>query len=371
MNPTIAEINLKNLQYNYKNIKNKTKIKVMAVVKANAYGHGMVESVRALEKLKDSPEYYGVAIIEEGIELRNAKVTNKPILCFAPFQKNDLEEYFRYNIFPSVTTPEHILALENLKLKKSLSVHININTGMNRLGISHKEATGKIKKLSSNKNIVIDGIYTHFATSDEKNKEFANLQLRRFTKIIEELKESNIKYGSAHISNSGAILDMPNSYFDMVRLGMSLYGYYPSLVTSESVNLKPVMSIFSKLSTIYTINKGETVGYGRLFTAKTKTKCATIPIGYADGVLRGLTNKIKVIINDKVYDQIGRISMDRISIKLKNNVSYKLNDKVILIGDSKKYKITAWDWCKILDTIPYEITCSISKRVPRKYIGKI
>jgi alanine racemase len=242
---------------------------------------------------------------------------------------------------------------------------------MNRLGINYKDALDLIKKISGYNKINIDGIYTHFATSDEKNKEFANLQMARFNKIVNNLRKNNISYGLAHISNSGAILDMPNTYHDMVRLGMSLYGYYPSQETSESLQLKPVMSIVSKLSTIYTIYKGESVGYGRLFTASGKTKCATIPIGYADGVLRGLSNEMKVIINDNVYDQIGRISMDRISIKLKNNVETKINEDVILLGESKNHKITAWDWCKILNTIPYEITCSISNRVPRKYIGKI
>jgi alanine racemase len=371
MNPTKALINLANLQYNFEAVKLKTKTKVMAVVKANGYGHGMIESVKALEKLKDSPEYYGVALIEEGIELRKAKVTKKPILCFAPFQIDDINKYFHYRIIPSITTPEQIDTFQQLQLKKKISVHVNINTGMNRLGINYRDALELIKKISEYDKIKIDGIYTHFATSDEKNKEFANLQLERFNKILNNLRKNNINYGLAHISNSGAILDMPNTYHDMVRLGMSLYGYYPSQETSESLQLKPVMSLVSKLSTIYTIYKGESVGYGRLFTASGKTKCATIPIGYADGVLRGLSNEMKVIINDKVYDQIGRISMDRISIKLKNKVETKINEDVILLGESKNHKITAWDWCKILNTIPYEITCSISNRVPRKYIGKI
>lgn len=371
MNHSKAIINLSNLKYNYSIVKLKTKTKVMAVVKANAYGHGMIESVKALEKLKDSPEYYGVALIEEGIELRNAKVTEKPILCFAPFQPTDINKYNRYRIIPSVTTPEQVDEILKLRLKKKILVHININTGMNRLGINFKQAYCEIKKLSEKNNIIIDGIYTHFATSDEKNKEFSNLQLARFSKVVNNLQKNNIKYGLAHISNSGAILDMPNTYFDMVRLGMSLYGYYPSQETSKSLKLKPVMSLVSKLSTIYTISKGDCVGYGRLFTALRKTKCATIPIGYADGVLRGLSNEMKVIIKDNVCDQIGRISMDRISVKLKNNFQSKINDEVILIGESKKHKITAWDWCKILNTIPYEITCSISKRVPRKYIGNI
>jgi alanine racemase len=164
---------------------------------------------------------------------------------------------------------------------------------------------------------------------------------------------------------------MPNSYFDMVRVGISLYGYYPSLETTESIKLKPVMSVVSKLSTIYTIKKGESVGYGRSYIASRKTRCGTVPIGYADGLLRGLSNKINVIIDNQLYQQIGRVSMDRISIKLKNNVELKTNCKVILLGETKDHKIYAWDWAKQLDTIPYEITCSISKRIPRKYIGKV
>jgi len=284
MNPTVAEINLKNLQYNYTTVKGRTKTKVMAVVKADAYGHGMIESVRALEKLKSSPEYYGVAIVDEAIELRDSKITSKPILCFAPFQVEDFHTYLKYNIIPSVTGPEQISILLKLKLKKKFPVHVNINTGMNRLGINFKVALREILKLAENKNIIIDGIYTHFATSDEKNKDFANLQFNRFVGIIKNLNENGIENGSAHVSNSGAILDLPNTYLDMVRMGISLYGYYPSLQTSESLKLKAVMSIVSKLSSIYDIDKGDSVGYGRLFTASRKTKCGTVPIGYADGL---------------------------------------------------------------------------------------
>ncbi|MBK8946774.1 MAG: alanine racemase [Ignavibacteriae bacterium] len=366
MNSTIAEINLKNFIYNYNIIRRKTKTKVMAVVKADAYGHGMIECVKVLEKEKFSPEYYGVALLQEGIELRKSKITEKPFLCFAPINFHHINFYKK--IIPTITSETQINDLKNINLNFKLKIQVNINTGMNRLGIRFENAIENILALTKIKNVIVDGIYTHFATSDEKNKEFANLQLSRFTKIIEELNIKKINYGIAHCANSGAILDMPNSYFDLVRPGISLYGYYPSLETKESISLKPVMSVKSKISNIMEIQKGETVGYGRLFKANKKMLIGTLPIGYADGLFRALSNKIKVICNNKFATQLGRISMDRISINLnKNN---KLNDEVIILGKNNKLEINAWDWAKILNTIPYEITCAISKRIPRVYINE-
>jgi len=368
MNYTIAEINLKNLQYNYNSIRKKTKTKVMAVVKADAYGHGMVKCTEALLKLKNKPEYFGVALLSEAIELRKSTNIKSPIVCFAPFHKELFKEYIKYNVILSVTSEDQANELLKLKTKKKIIVHFNINTGMNRLGIRFSNAVKVIEKFANDKKIVIDGIYTHFATSDEKSKDFANLQLKRFASLIEELRDKNINYGLAHAANSGAILDMENSYFDMVRPGISLYGYTPSQETTESIKLKPVMSLYSKLSAITKVNKGETVGYGRLYKASKEIRCGTIPAGYADGLSRGLSDKMKVIINNKVFPQIGRISMDRISINLAST-KIKKGSKVILIGSSKNHKIDAWEWSKILNTIPYEITCLISKRVARKYVG--
>ncbi|MCB9250560.1 MAG: alanine racemase [Ignavibacteriales bacterium] len=328
MNSTIAEINIKNLVYNYNSIRRKTKSKVMAVVKADAYGHGMIECVKVLELQKNSPEYYGVALLQEAIELRSSRVTIKPILCFAPIDFNEFKYY--KNIIPTITSEDQIEKLLKVKLNFKLKIHININTGMNRLGINFISAIENIKKLSKIKNIIIDGIYTHFATSDEKNKKFAQLQLSRFTKIVEELKNQKINFGLAHAANSGAVLDMPNSYFDMVRPGISLYGYYPSLETSESIKLKPVMSVKSKISHIMEIDKGETVGYGRLFKANHNTRIGTLPIGYADGLSRALSTKLRVIIGNSIAKQLGRISMDRISIEIPK--STKLHQDVILLG---------------------------------------
>jgi len=367
MNPTYAEIRLKNLIYNYNSIRRKTKCKIMAVVKADAYGHGMIECVKALSKLKDKPEYYGVALEKEAIELRDSNIIKDPILCFGPFKKENIELYLRKKILPSITSIQEINALLKLKLPGTLKLHVNVNTGMNRIGISFKEARVQIERLNKISNIKIDGIYTHFATSDEKDKKFALLQLSRFSNVLKELQEKQINFGLAHTANSGAIIDIPESYFDMVRPGISLYGYFPSQETSESINLKPVMSVYSKLSTVSSIHKGETVGYGRIFKAAKQIFLGSVPVGYADGFSRAFSNKAKVIIGDRLYDQIGIVSMDRININLKDFLP-KINCKVILLGSSKSKKIDAWDWATKLNTIPYEITCNISKRVTRKYI---
>ena len=367
MNSTHAQIKLNNLIYNFNNIRRKTKTKIMAVVKADAYGHGMIECVRALSKVKNKPEYYGVALFDEALELRSSKIISEPILCFAPFQKELLKEYLANDILPSINSLNHINQILNLPDKYKIKIQIKINTGMNRLGIDYKSAYEQIVKLDNKSNIIIDGIYTHFATSDEKNKDFANLQLSRFNNLISKLKESKIKYGLAHAANSGAILDMPDSYFDLVRPGISLYGYYPSLETSESIKLKPVMQLISKVSTTHLIEKGETIGYGRSFKLKSNAIIGTVPIGYADGLFRGLSNNINVIINNKIFAQIGRISMDRIVINL-GDKRVNTDSKVILLGKSRDFAIDAWEWSKVLNTIPYEITCAISKRVPRKFI---
>jgi len=375
MRPTYAEISLNNLKSNYLNVRKKVNnVRIMAVVKADAYGHGVKKVVETYNSLGDKkPEYYAVAICDEALDLRRYNV-KQPILVFDPFEKSEVEAVFEYNIIPTVFEKAHldiILKAGSEFLTKSpgspkIRVHVKVDTGMNRIGVNSDVALPFIKKLSKNNNFVIDGIYTHFATSDEKDKSFANLQLKRFKDLLNELKKRNINYGLAHAANSGAILDMPESYLDMVRPGICLYGYYPSLETSESISLKPVMSLISRVASVKTINKNDTVGYGRTFTAKSRTKIISVPVGYADGYNRNLSNKSKAIINGKPYKMAGRVAMDRITFNVKSD-DIKVNDKVILIGKENGTEFNAWDWSKLLDTIPYEITCNISKRVPRVY----
>lgn len=367
-----AVINTKNLRKNYLNLRKKANnSKVMAVVKADAYGHGMPTVVSALNSLGNKkPEYYAVALAEEAVELRKLKIT-QPILVFDTITNNTVKKYFDYNLIPNVFNNSHIRILEKyirLNFRKDLNkkffVHVEVDTGMNRLGIDYKEAYHFIKELSEHPKLFIDGIYTHFATSDEKDNSFANLQLKRFTQLVNRLKKNNISFGLAHAANSGAVINYPDSYFDMIRPGISLYGYYPSQNTTESVELFPVMSIESVVGTIKTINRGDAVSYSRRYISKKQTKIISLPIGYADGYSRNLSNKAKAIINGKMYNQIGTVTMDRIMFEIGND-DIKIGDKVILLGKQKDLQINAWDWSNILNTIPYEITCAISKRMPR------
>ncbi len=369
MRLTRAEIKLSNLTYNYLNIRKKVgNSSVMAVVKADAYGHGMIETVSALEKLNwKKPAYYGVALLEEGVELRKSKVTKSPIVVFSPFKREEVNDSQKFKLIQTITSEQEIKELSKLKLHKKLKVQINIDTGMGRVGLPFEKAFGLIDSLSKIENVIIDGIYTHFATSDERNKKFAELQLKRFTKVIERLKGADIEVGIIHAANSGAILDMPNTFFDMVRVGISLYGYYPSTETSESVKLKPVMSLLSDVASVSEVKKGTSISYGRKYKTKRDTKIISVSIGYADGINRGLTNKMFCIIKNKKYPQVGTVTMDRIMFDVGDS-RIKVGDKVILIGKSKSEVILANDWCNVLNTIPYEITCGISKRVPRKYL---
>lgn len=371
MRPTYALINLSNLKRNYLNIRKKVQpAKVMAVVKADAYGHGMRESVIALNSLKkDKPEYYAVAFLDEAIELRSFGIKT-PVLIFEPVFNNEAESIFHLNLIPTVFTKKHLQILLKNKPKNSsnrIKVHVKVDTGMNRLGVKHTEAFNFLEQLSKNINFVIDGIYTHFAASDERNKSFAKLQLKRFNQILNELDKNKIDYGLVHSANSGAILDMPEAHFDIVRPGVSLYGNYPSLQTSESIKLKPVMSLISHVASVKTIEIGESVSYGRKFYAEKKTKIISVPVGYADGFARSLTNNFKAIIRGIYYDQVGTVTMDRIMFDIKND-KMNIGDEVVLLGKKNNLEITAWDWSKKLNTIPYEITCGISKRVRRIYI---
>lgn len=340
----------------------------MAVVKADAYGHGMIQTVSVLEKLNQKkPAYYGVALLEEGIELRKSKVTKSPILLFSPLKFDEVNDLLKFKLIPTITSEQEIKDLSKLKLNKKLRVEVNIDTGMGRVGVPYEKAFDLIERLSKIKDIIIDGIYTHFATSDEKDKKFAELQLKRFNKVIDRLKSEKINHGIVHVANSGAILDMPNTYFDMVRVGISLYGYYPSTDTSESVKLKPVISLLSEVASINEVRKGNSISYGRKYKTKKDTNIISVSVGYADGINRGLTNKMFCIIKNKKYPQVGTVTMDRIMFDIGDD-KIKVGGNVILLGKSKDEEISVSDWCNVLNTIPYEITCGISKRVPRKYI---
>lgn len=369
MHLTKAFIDTNILINNYLNIKKKVgNTMIMAVVKADAYGHNVKIVVETLNSLnKNKPDFYAVATPDEGAELRRYGI-KQSILIFEPVYKDQVKKYFEFNLIPTVFTKQHLELLlkekQKLQFKQKIIVHIKVDTGMNRLGIEYDQAFDFIQSLSSDENFKIGGVYTHFATADVANNSYTKLQIKRFKNLLTKLEKNNINRGVVHASNTGAILNFPEANFDMVRTGLALFGYYPSLQCKKTIKLQPVMSLVSVVSTIKNIDKDETISYGRRYKTSKPTKIISVPLGYADGFPRSLTNKAQAIIKGKLYKQVGAVTMDRIMFDVKYD-DIKVGDKVILLGKNGKYKIDAWDWAKKMNAIPYEVICGISKRVPR------
>ncbi|MCX8056533.1 MAG: alanine racemase [Ignavibacteria bacterium] len=370
MRPTYAEINLSNLIFNYHGIVKKVgrNVQVMPVVKADAYGHGMIKCVEALLSSNPKPKYFGVALVEEAIELKR-KFPDSNVLVFGKIYPDDFNTIIKYNLTPTIYD---FFTLKSLSLfaKKNgtkIKFHLKIDTGMGRVGIQMNEVEDYAFYIKNEKSLLLEGIYTHFATSDSADKSFARVQLERFQSAIEVFKRyfKNIRY--IHAANSGAILDLPDSYFNMVRPGISLYGYYPSRETSESIELKPVMSIKTKIAHLKWVDEGTSISYGRTYFTKKKTQIATLPIGYADGYNRLLSNKGKVIYQNKLYDVVGRVTMDQIMVDFDED-EINVNNEVIVLGSAENVKFDADDISQIINTIPYEVCTSISKRVKRKFV---
>ena len=369
MRSTVARILLSNLVTNYLNIRKKvTPSKVLAVVKADAYGHGVDAVVNTLNALgEQKPDYFGVAFAEEGMHLRELGV-EQPVLLFENVTRRNIESIIEGSLIPTVCELSHLELLKEFKQKTPFKVQIKVNTGMNRIGVDYTEALEFIELIQAQKEYFqIDGIYTHFSTADELDKEFTIIQNNRFKTILSILRDKKIPYGVAHAANSGAILDLPETYYDMVRPGIALYGYYPSCETSESISLKPVMEVVSEVASLKRIKAGEPISYGRSYYTVKETNIVSIPIGYADGFNRMLSNKINVIIAETLFPVVGRVTMDRIMADVNDN-TFAIGEEVVLIGKRNNVSIDAWDWAKAIGAIPYEITCTFSKRMPREYI---
>ena len=369
MRPTVTIIDLDAIRFNVSQVKKKvTPAEVMAVVKSNAYGHGAYEVSKVV--LESGASYLGVALVDEGIALRK-KGINAPILVFGGFFHEDVPLYLKYDLEFTLYTKSNLLALQQIikSSNKEVKVHIKIDTGMGRIGVPIVNAFDFVKTVAENPGIELVGIYTHFATSDEKDKSFANLQLKEFMELNNRIAEKGIQIPYKHTANSAAILDLPKSYLNLVRPGIMLYGYYPSRKTSESISIKPAMTLKSKVILLKKIKKSESVGYGREFIAKHDTYIATIRIGYADGYNRLLSNRGKVKIREEIYPVVGRVCMDHVLIDLGSDTKIQVGDDVFLLAPNEGDPIHMNHLCEILQTIPYEICCRISERVPQLYIN--
>ncbi len=370
MRATIAEINLGHLKYNIQEILKKVApSQVMAVVKANAYGHGAVPVARAA--LSTGATYLGVALVEEGIELRKNGI-EAPVLVFGGAFPEQFDDFLKFDLDITLYTLSLIEQLNNrcLALNKKARLHVKIDTGMGRVGIHWQEAVDLIRKIKTFSHIHLVGIYTHFATSDEQDKTYALQQLTRFNQVVQQLRAERIQIPLIHAANSGAILDLPEAYFNMVRPGMLMYGWYPSPETSQSVQIKPVMSLKTQVLYVKDIASGDSVSYGRRFIAKKATRIVTLPVGYADGYNRLLTNQGQVLIQGKKFPVVGRVCMDLIHADIGDDRKIQAGDEVVLFGQQGNASFSVSDICQLIDTIPYEVCCWISQRVPRVYIGE-
>ena len=365
--PTVAEISIPALKHNLEGIRRKVgaRVKIMAVVKAEAYGHGLVGVARALEP--KHADYFGVAIAEEGKALRVAGI-RKPIHVFALPSPAQAALTVQFKLEPTVCTLEEAGWIDRAaqRARKTVPVHVKIETGMNRIGVKPENLGTFLGGLARLRRLRVRGVFTHFANSDEADKSFARTQLARFESAIETFQSMRVEYELEHCANSAAILDLPESYHDMVRPGIMMYGYYPSHTTTESIPLKPVLRLKTEVSLVKEIAAGESVSYGRIFVARDRTSIATLPLGYADGYFRLLTGKASVLIHGKRFPVVGRICMDQIMVDV-GREDVRAGDEAVLIGPQEGVHIGAWDLADALGTIPYEITCAIAQRVPRIY----
>ena len=370
MRPVWAEIDLDALEYNVKNIKNLIKDKDMiAVVKADAYGHGALDIIPTL--IKSGVNRLAVAVITEAIEFRKNNI-NMPIMILGNTDVECLEELINYDIEQTVFSYEYAKELSKVaeKLGKIAKIHIALDTGMGRIGfLQNNQSINEVLKICQLRNVDVIGIFTHFSTADEKDKEYSIYQFEQFKYFVNQLEKRGVKIPIKHCSNSGAIMDLPETYLDSVRAGIILYGYYPSNeVKKEVLNLKPVLSLKAKISNVKELDKDMYVSYGRTYKTVNKTKIATIPIGYADGYSRLLSGKGKVIVNGKLASVVGRVCMDQCMIDVTECGEVKVSDEVILLGSFEENKFDADNFAEIIGTINYEILCMIKERVPRVYV---
>lgn len=369
-----AEINLDTIKDNMQKIKDHIgkDTKVMAVIKADGYGHGAVAVAKALSEKAD---YYGIAILEEAIELRKNNI-EKPLLILGYTSPRQYADLVEYNVTQTIFDFESAKRLSEIALALGLTatIHIAVDTGMNRIGFkASEESLETLKKIYTLPNIFVEGIFTHFATADEKNKDFTKQQYERFTGFVNLLEENGISIPIKHVCNSAGIIDFDYK-LDMVRAGIILYGLYPSEdVDKSKIDLKPAMKL--KTHVIFTKNVKENSGisYGLTYVTDKETKVATLPVGYADGYPRALSSKGHVIINGEYAPILGRICMDQMMVDITHIENVKIENDVILLGSDGECEITAEEIGNNSGSFNYEFICGVGKRVPRVYAlnGKI
>jgi len=366
--PTRVEVDLSVLKENFTQIKKHIgNVKIMPVLKANAYGHGLVRIAQFYSEMK--ADYLGVAVVEEGILLRE-KGIDLPILVLGGIWGNQIPLFLKHDLTITASSIDKLKQIDETaeQMKIKAKVHLKIDTGMERLGVHYYNAEKFLDAVYKCKNLKVEGIFSHLANSESKDLTYSKLQLERFNEVLSYFEKHSIEPPLRHISNSGGILQLPEANFDMVRPGIMLFGVYPSKDVKQTVEVKPALTWKSLVVYFKVIKPNHPVGYGSTWQTDHNVRAVTVPVGYGDGYLRSMFKKANVIINGEKYPVIGTISMDQIIVNLEQGSAYN-GDEVILLGSDGKNSITCEEMADWAGTIPYEILTNINTRVPRVYKG--
>lgn len=341
-------------------------VRIMAVIKANGYGHGMTHL--AGEATASGIADFGVARVHEGLELRAAGFGQR-ILVFESASPAVLRNAIDQGLTLTATDPASLAGIEEeaRRAGKKALVQVKIDTGMGRLGLGPGQAEDLVVRAARSPHVTLSGVYSHFATSEDSDKAFALLQLERFTEVLEGVRRAGVDIPERHMANSGAIIAIPEAHFDVVRPGIMLYGYPPGQGMAERYPVRPVLSLISRVAFVKSVEGGVPISYGRRYFTGARTSVVTVPIGYGDGYSRLLTGKAEALIRGRRFRVSGTICMDQLMIDVGEHAGVEVGDEVVFIGKSGTEVITAWDVASRIGSIPYETTCSLTPRVPRVY----
>lgn len=364
-----ADINLDAIRNNIMTMKNCVPDgkKLLAVIKANAYGHG---AIQVAETLEDMVDYFGVAFIDEAVELRKAGI-NKSILILGHTDESLFDTLIEYDITQTIYSMEQAKALSEQAVAKNkkAKVHIKIDTGMNRIGFPcEKESVAIIKDITKLPGLDAEGIYTHYYLADVVDKSCANMQFARYTDMIQWLEKTGVTFAIRHISNSAGIMEMPNDIYDMVRSGIATYGLYPSEeMDKASCILYPAMELKSHITHVKMVKKGETIGYGATYTLPEDKMIATVEVGYADGYPRALSNQGRMLVHGQFVPIVGRVCMDQTMVDVSCLSDVKVGDEVVLVGYQGENFISVEELADMSASFNYEFVCDVNRRVPRVF----
>lgn len=366
--PTYVEVDLARLKQNFQAIRQAAgPARVMAVLKANAYGHGLVEVARHVERW--GADYLGVAVLEEGLLLREIGI-QAPILVMGGILGNQVPHFLAHDLTLTASSIEKLQHIDQAAqaLGKTARVHLKIDTGMERIGVHYYNAEGLLEASLRCQHVQVEGVFSHFANADAPDLASARLQLERFLEALDFYERRSLPPPLRHIANSGALLQLPESALDMVRPGILFYGVYPAPEVSRSIAVQPALAWKSHVVYFKVLPPETPVSYGWTWQSDHMIRVVTVPVGYGDGYFRSMSNQARVLLNGRVYPQIGRICMDQIMVNIEWDSAYN-GDEVVLIGESGRESVTVEDLAGWAGTVPYEILTNINTRVPRVYLN--